>query len=186
MKCSKCGKDVSENLNFCPSCGENLAARLCPNCGNEVSGSAIFCVHCGITLQRMQPMEIPTVVTAEQNRQSSVRWWVILLMALTATAMFSTILCWTLHFFQNSISWFDPISKPEWYSFYDLESGFAIGGFVSLFVFFIPLFAAFAFFARGLRQSVVRWFMAVFALGLYTAFVLVALSVMIFMGWSQC
>lgn len=68
MKCSKCGFETPENLEFCPICGENFYAgeeptvllntdkmnelntKNCPFCGASLRIEAMFCNSCGKSL----------------------------------------------------------------------------------------------------------------------------------------
>lgn len=68
MKCSKCGFETPENLEFCPLCGENFYAgeeptvllndekihelntKSCPHCGATLRIEAMFCNNCGKSL----------------------------------------------------------------------------------------------------------------------------------------
>lgn len=60
VDCPDCGESVRSSLDFCPSCGEDLAdvevqedddddgpESLCPDCGADVDESAAFCGSCG-------------------------------------------------------------------------------------------------------------------------------------------
>jgi predicted RNA-binding Zn-ribbon protein involved in translation (DUF1610 family) len=47
--CRYCGQALPEDrlVHFCPSCGQNLLARLCPACSAELESGWKFCVACG-------------------------------------------------------------------------------------------------------------------------------------------
>lgn len=50
MFCRNCGKELSEEVSFCPYCGtakETNTAPVCPNCGETVEEGFIFCPKCG-------------------------------------------------------------------------------------------------------------------------------------------
>jgi TM2 domain-containing membrane protein YozV/DNA-directed RNA polymerase subunit RPC12/RpoP len=56
IKCSKCGKDYSEELSKCPNCEEQMQIKersnvllntmFCPHCGVEIPFGADFCTKC--------------------------------------------------------------------------------------------------------------------------------------------
>jgi len=50
IKCSECGKDVSDKAKSCPSCGNPILLekkdRICPFCGGIVGNKAYKCPHC--------------------------------------------------------------------------------------------------------------------------------------------
>lgn len=48
--CSKCGKPVAADANFCMSCGAPVTTnpkKFCSNCGFELDANAKFCPNCG-------------------------------------------------------------------------------------------------------------------------------------------
>lgn len=52
MKCSSCGKDLSNHAKFCPDCGEPVReptslSLICDQCGYEAQPGASFCRACG-------------------------------------------------------------------------------------------------------------------------------------------
>ena len=48
--CPKCGKEVSSEHRFCPSCGNSMATeKSCVSCGKLIQVDFAFCPHCGIT-----------------------------------------------------------------------------------------------------------------------------------------
>lgn len=53
MFCKNCGKQISDDANFCPCCGYGVLeddGSHCPNCGAEIAADANFCSKCGKTL----------------------------------------------------------------------------------------------------------------------------------------
>ena len=56
IKCSECGKDVSDKASSCPNCGNPIIVpkkdRVCEKCGGLVSDTAETCVHCGAELDK--------------------------------------------------------------------------------------------------------------------------------------
>lgn len=60
-KLKKCpnGHPVTDDMNYCPMCGVEIAAiglRFCPKCGVRRQPSDEFCTHCGFPLEK-KPME---------------------------------------------------------------------------------------------------------------------------------
>lgn len=62
VKCSNCGLDVSDDLENCPNCGNNLVKSeeikevvdtkiVCSNCGAELTENNSFCPSCGIEVK---------------------------------------------------------------------------------------------------------------------------------------
>lgn len=47
--CAKCGYALSENMLFCPKCGEQQG-RKCSRCGTQLMKEAKFCYMCGMQL----------------------------------------------------------------------------------------------------------------------------------------
>ena len=48
--CDSCGALLTEDVNFCPNCGEQLKkTRTCPNCGTEAASK--FCPNCGCSME---------------------------------------------------------------------------------------------------------------------------------------
>ena len=58
--CNNCGKEITENVTFCPSCGANLESpqpktnpsnntKFCQNCGSEIDENAMVCPQCGVS-----------------------------------------------------------------------------------------------------------------------------------------
>lgn len=50
IKCSECGKEISDKAQSCPKCGNPISqvskSRTCPKCGGSISNTATKCVHC--------------------------------------------------------------------------------------------------------------------------------------------
>jgi len=50
VTCSKCGKEVPSEYQFCPSCGQPTATeKSCVSCSKLIPIDFAFCPHCGIT-----------------------------------------------------------------------------------------------------------------------------------------
>ena len=48
MICSKCGKEIPENVAFCPVCGTPVKKKaFCGKCGAEIAPGQSFCAACG-------------------------------------------------------------------------------------------------------------------------------------------
>jgi len=53
MKCPQCKNEISEEVNFCPTCGMNLKyeiPKFCPECGCKTEEDTRFCPKCGADL----------------------------------------------------------------------------------------------------------------------------------------
>lgn len=50
IKCSECGKQISDKASFCPNCGvTNKSYTYCSNCGAKTV-SDNFCNNCGMSI----------------------------------------------------------------------------------------------------------------------------------------
>ena len=50
LTCSKCGKEVPSEYQFCPSCGQSMATeKSCVSCDKLIPIDFAFCPHCGAT-----------------------------------------------------------------------------------------------------------------------------------------
>ena len=74
LHCSKCGKEISNSVNFCPHCGAEaprctiLAGkeekeiidnpRYCPECGKQNIAEALYCSDCGVPVFDKPKQEI--------------------------------------------------------------------------------------------------------------------------------
>ncbi|MDD8048064.1 MAG: zinc-ribbon domain-containing protein [Thomasclavelia sp.] len=48
MKCEKCGREIADDMRFCPECGTPVPVKsYCPKCGNEIKPGDQFCEKCG-------------------------------------------------------------------------------------------------------------------------------------------
>ncbi len=52
IKCSECGKEVSDKAKICPHCGFSLEKLFCSECGKEVSADSEICSSCGYPLKK--------------------------------------------------------------------------------------------------------------------------------------
>lgn len=59
MFCRQCGRELSDDIAFCPNCGtpakEEPAEVVCANCGSTVPADAAFCPNCGAGNAPQQP-----------------------------------------------------------------------------------------------------------------------------------
>jgi RNA polymerase subunit RPABC4/transcription elongation factor Spt4 len=56
-ECPRCGRLVSAQFNFCPSCQYNLRPN-CPQCRRGVRSGDRFCPHCGFGLESGAPAAV--------------------------------------------------------------------------------------------------------------------------------
>ena len=47
IKCSECGKEMSDHAKQCPHCGCDNNIMFCPECDKQLSNEANFCPNCG-------------------------------------------------------------------------------------------------------------------------------------------
>ena len=47
MKCRNCGKEISDNSNFCRFCGTMIEKAYCRRCGAVLEQDSAFCSECG-------------------------------------------------------------------------------------------------------------------------------------------
>lgn len=47
IKCSECGKEMSNQAKMCPHCGRDNDIMFCTECGKQVSSKAQMCPNCG-------------------------------------------------------------------------------------------------------------------------------------------
>ncbi|MBP3633859.1 MAG: trypsin-like peptidase domain-containing protein [Oscillospiraceae bacterium] len=61
LHCSRCGKGLMADSNFCQFCGAEVQLpKLCSRCGAELLDDALFCSHCGTPVQQEEaPPETP-------------------------------------------------------------------------------------------------------------------------------
>ena len=43
MKCSNCGSEFDDGLNFCPHCGTSAHVITCPQCGEKYNNVGVYC-----------------------------------------------------------------------------------------------------------------------------------------------
>jgi len=53
INCRKCGKQLEEEIKFCPECGTKVWIKptKCPKCNNKVLKEDKFCQECGQSLE---------------------------------------------------------------------------------------------------------------------------------------
>lgn len=47
LTCDSCGNILNANATFCPKCGNEVNRNTCQNCGAEIQKGAAFCPSCG-------------------------------------------------------------------------------------------------------------------------------------------
>lgn len=55
MFCKHCGKQLSENAQFCPNCGWERYVPVpfkCENCGTIIPKGSEFCTKCGWSVEK--------------------------------------------------------------------------------------------------------------------------------------
>lgn len=51
IKCSECGKDMSDRAPICPNCGFKNNVMFCPECDKQLSSKASLCPSCGLVFK---------------------------------------------------------------------------------------------------------------------------------------
>jgi len=59
-KCPKCGKDIAQNAEFCPFCGERYVEKVCPSCGAKMGANEAFCSKCGVKYEEQKSRVCPS------------------------------------------------------------------------------------------------------------------------------
>lgn len=67
MFCSKCGKEIDDNSEFCPFCGVSIElkedkkdvmkVKFCPKCNKEYDNKLAFCKICGTKLEEKDKID---------------------------------------------------------------------------------------------------------------------------------
>ncbi len=52
IKCSECGKDMSDHAKICPNCGCDNNIMFCPECDKQLSSKASMCPNCGSPIKK--------------------------------------------------------------------------------------------------------------------------------------
>ncbi len=64
MKCSECGKEISEGAKFCGECGAAVKREVfCSNCGYQMKPEQKFCPQCGTMVEK-----------GSTAHESSIKW----------------------------------------------------------------------------------------------------------------
>ena len=67
MVCSKCKKELMDDMAFCPYCGNKVEKAVCPKCGAPLVADAKFCSSCGYSINSAAPT--PTVKKAATTKK---------------------------------------------------------------------------------------------------------------------
>ena len=52
IKCSECGKEISDKAKVCPHCGFENRITFCPECNKKLSSNVSVCPHCGCPIKK--------------------------------------------------------------------------------------------------------------------------------------
>lgn len=61
MKCSNCGAEMDDDLNYCRNCGNILNqedSKSCPKCGKSIKADNSFCTNCGYNFKNQNIVPI--------------------------------------------------------------------------------------------------------------------------------
>lgn len=61
IKCSECGKEMSDKAEKCPHCGEKNQVCFCSECGKKVKKNDSVCPECGVQIQRENSRKIKKI-----------------------------------------------------------------------------------------------------------------------------
>lgn len=53
IKCSECGKEMSDHAKMCPNCGCDNNIMFCPECDKQLSSKASMCPNCGCAFKKI-------------------------------------------------------------------------------------------------------------------------------------
>ena len=71
MFCSKCGKVIPDNSQFCPNCGQQQdRTKFCMHCGEKIDVDCVVCPKCGkqvAEIKQSAPAPVPQVVINNKN-----------------------------------------------------------------------------------------------------------------------
>ena len=57
IKCSECGKEISDHARQCPHCGFDNNIIFCPECNKQLSSKASLCPNCGCPIKKNKNIE---------------------------------------------------------------------------------------------------------------------------------
>lgn len=61
IKCSECGKEMSDKAEKCPHCGGENQVCFCSECGKKVKKNDSVCPECGAQIQRTNSRKIKKI-----------------------------------------------------------------------------------------------------------------------------
>ncbi|MEE0934773.1 MAG: zinc ribbon domain-containing protein, partial [Methanobrevibacter sp.] len=70
MKCSNCGSEFDDGLNFCPHCGTSSHVITCPQCGEKYNNVGAYCPNCGYKLKEDSKEHVDHVEKEERSFNS--------------------------------------------------------------------------------------------------------------------
>lgn len=54
IKCSECGKEISDKAKQCPYCGVENNVTFCPECGKQLNDNVVTCPSCGCPIKEVK------------------------------------------------------------------------------------------------------------------------------------
>lgn len=95
--CEKCNHEISENILFCPHCGnrqgiETKKESHCPKCGSILQENVAFCNHCGERVIGTIPS--PDNLSAYDRFVTGLKNWHIFLMMCAANILWYEASAW--------------------------------------------------------------------------------------------
>lgn len=74
IKCSECGKEISDKAKLCPHCG--YKKNECPECGKELKSKSNVCENCGFIL-KSDKNDIKGFITTKINKLSKTQKYIV-------------------------------------------------------------------------------------------------------------
>lgn len=74
IKCSECGKEMSDKAKICPHCG--FEKKECPECGKEVKSKNNVCENCGFILKN-DKKNIKELITTKIDQLSKTQKYIV-------------------------------------------------------------------------------------------------------------
>lgn len=71
IKCSECGREVSDKAKTCPNCGASVKKVFCRHCGEMIDSDCVVCPKCGKQTGYMNDKNIIINNSANSSASSS-------------------------------------------------------------------------------------------------------------------
>lgn len=71
IKCSECGKEISDLAVSCPNCGAAVKKKFCQHCGAQIDMDCIVCPKCGKQVQDLHRNEKNIVINNSSSASAA-------------------------------------------------------------------------------------------------------------------